>query len=336
MACNCNHKALGVSPNTVRQWVSLKDKGSEPHIQKWYVIVKHMEWGTVKKRFTYDWSCQFTLDDNENVSDQLEPYRHIAERSQTVFVTKDSMGKMANPKSRSISATKQGNVKVIRLGHNCPTKRVERSDSGKPRSWIDQAKAVEQFVQGRWDGGDPVTRQETYDMLRVHDDCGEGTPFFNSFFAPNKSAALAGFLTRCLDRMNFAVRKNSIGQKVPEDWRELAVANVEEIRKALQEANVDIVVNADQTFLRFMPEQEYVLAPKGCKRVGGKVKTDEKAGCTLMVSTELNSSQLLPPFLVMNGTKKVDAKQLEQTLWWKYRDWTSQPGHTVGGAEPNL
>jgi hypothetical protein len=75
---------------------------------------------------------------------------------------KDTMGKMANSKSHSISAIKQGNVKVIRLGHNCPTKQVERSDSGKPRSWIDQARAVEEFVQGRWDGGDPATRQETY------------------------------------------------------------------------------------------------------------------------------------------------------------------------------
>jgi hypothetical protein len=41
-------KAIGASSNTVRQWASLTDKGSHANIQKWYGIVKHMEWGTVK------------------------------------------------------------------------------------------------------------------------------------------------------------------------------------------------------------------------------------------------------------------------------------------------
>jgi hypothetical protein len=127
--------------------------------------------------------------------------------------------------------------------------------------------------------------------------------------------------------MNFSIRKNSIGQKVPKNWRKEAEENIEEIRKVLREAEVDIVVNADHTFLRFYPEQEYVLAPTGCKRVGGKrIKTDEKAGCTLMVSAELNSSSLLPPFVVLNGTKKVNAKELQRTNWWKYRDWNTRPG----------
>jgi hypothetical protein len=90
-----------------------------------------------------------------------------------------------------------------------------------------------------------------------------------------------------------------------------------------------VIVNADQTFLRFYPEHEYVLAPTGCKRVGGKIRSDEKSGCTLMVTAELNSSKLLPPFLVLNGRKKVNAKNLQQTLWWKYQDWSSRPGHSA-------
>jgi hypothetical protein len=65
-------KALGASPNTVRQWVSLRDKGLHSNIQKWYGIVKHMEWGTIKNRFTSEWVCQFTLDDDANVRDHLD------------------------------------------------------------------------------------------------------------------------------------------------------------------------------------------------------------------------------------------------------------------------
>jgi len=63
--------------------------------------------------------------------------------------------------------------------------------------------------------------------------------------------------------------------------------------------HVEILINADQTFVRFFPESEYVLAPTGIRRVGGKVRADEKTGFTLMVSAELGSSQatfLLPCF----------------------------------------
>jgi hypothetical protein len=34
-----------------------------------------------------------------------------------------------------------------------------------------------------------------------------------------------------------------------------------------------------------------------------------------MVTAELNSSKLLPPFFVLNGRKKVNAKNLQQTLF---------------------
>jgi hypothetical protein len=312
--------------------LSLKDKGSHDFIKKWYGIVIHMKWGSIKKRFSHERACQFTLDDDADVRDRLALYRPIAEASQTVFLTNNSEGKMANAKACALAAQKNVNIKVIRVAIQNdinPTKRVERSDSGKPRKWVDQAKAVEDFVQDRWNSGDPATRQEVYDMLRTRDDCDVGSAYYEGFLTPNKQAGLAGFVTRCLNRINYSERKNSIGQKVPEDWREQAIANAEEVRKVFKEADVDIVVNADQTFLRFYPEQEYVLAPKGCKRVGGKVKTDEKAGCTLMVSAELNSSRLLPPFIVMNGTKKINAKNLQQTLWWRYRDWSSRPGHNA-------
>jgi hypothetical protein len=186
-----------------------------------------------------------TLDDDANVHDRLEPYRSIAEKSQTVLLTKHSEGKMAHCQARVACGKKNDNVKVINVNKHNPTKRVERSDSGKARSYVDQAEAVTSFVLGQWNGGDPATRQEVYDMLRVRDDCCEGFDFFKSYFGPGKEAALAGFLTRCLSRMNFSIRKNSIGQKVPEKWHEEAEANIDEIRKVLKEVEVDIVVNAD-------------------------------------------------------------------------------------------
>lgn len=150
-------------------------------------------------------------------------------------------------------------------------------------------------------------------MLRTGDDCSEGTSFQESYFADGKRTSLTNFVSRTLERINFCARKNSIGQKFPQNWRELAVANSAEIRKLLREANVDVVINADQTFLKYYPEMDMVLAPTGAKRIGGKINVNEKAGITCMVSADYYSSRLMPPFLVFDGIKRVDAKNPQMT-----------------------
>ena len=66
---------------------------------------------------------------------------------------------------------------------------------------------------------------------------------------------------------------------------------------------VDIVVNFNQTFVQFTPEADYVIAPTGTRRIGGKIKHNEKLGFAVMVGYELNSSLMLPPFIVFIGTK---------------------------------
>eukprot|EP00804_Cyclotella_cryptica_P007941 CCRYP_015999-RA/>CCRYP_015999-RA protein AED:0.04 eAED:-0.04 QI:0/-1/0/1/-1/1/1/0/248 len=43
-----------------------------------------------------------------------------------------------------------------------------------------------------------------------------------------------------------------------------------------------------------------------------------------MVGAELDASHLIPPFLVYNGTKRADATNLQQTNWYKYRNWNKE------------
>eukprot|EP00956_Cyclotella_meneghiniana_P024783 scaffold50391_cov37-Cyclotella_meneghiniana.AAC.1 len=324
--------AVGADGDTVRKWVSLKDKGSEHHVSIWYSIVKDMKWSDVKRKFPKEWTAQFDIADDGNVLEQLTPFRDVAAKSQSIIVTKASEGRMANPKARSVESSKNKNVKNVNLTYgknHRATKRIERKDRGQARAYLAQSQAVEEMVQNRWNEGDPTTRMEVYDMLRCREDCAEGTDFYNSYLAARKGSQLAMFLSRILKRIHFSHRKNSIGQKIPENWRAMAVENVEEVRKVFIEAGVDVVVNADQTFIKFYPEVEYVLAPSGAKRVGGKMNADDKAGFTVMVTAELNASKLLPPFIVYNGTKKKDAQDLERTLWWKYRNWSDAPGRTA-------
>jgi len=49
------------------------------------------------------------------------------------------------------------------------------------------------------------------------------------------------------------VRKISISQSVPPDWREKVEENAARIRHTFLKEKVDIVINADETFLLFHP-----------------------------------------------------------------------------------
>jgi DDE superfamily endonuclease len=81
----------------------------------------------------------------------------------------------------------------------------------------------------------------------------------------------------------------------------LTERGAQRVRKTFFEAKVNVVINCDETFIRFHEVSTKVLAKKGSKRVGVARKLDEKDGCTLMVSMEMKTSQLLPPFVIFKG-----------------------------------
>ena len=271
---------------------------------------------------------QYThIDDSSDVKERLIPYKHAAQ-SECRIITSKTKG--TNAKCRVVRSKKNRGVKYIVLGQNKNAmKSSERKDKLTARKWKEQNKCVEVFVQSRWNDGDPCTQSEVYDMLRMRDVCAEGTEFYLKKLASGKQSGLAKFLSDALDRFHFSVRKNSIGQTVPENWRELAEKNSADLNKLFLEGKVDVVINADQTFVNFLPEAQYVLAPKGAKRIGGKIKGDEKSGFTLMVAAELNSSQLLPPFVVFNGTRIEESKRPQTTNHYKYKEHHNRPGRTA-------
>ena len=132
-----------------------------------------------------------------------------------------------------------------------------------------------------------------------------------------------------LERSGWSLRKNSIGQTVPEDWRDMAEKNAARIQMRFSEEEVEVTINADQTFVNFFMEEEEVVAPTGTKRAGGRINADVKKGFTLMVGCNMETSLMEPPFAVFDGTKLCKAKHPERTLAWKYRNWRgSAPGRT--------
>jgi len=54
------------------------------------------------------------------------------------------------------------------------------------------------------------------------------------------------FLHRVLKRNQYSVRKNSISQSIPMDWRVKAEENALQIRNQFNEAKVDVVIDADE------------------------------------------------------------------------------------------
>jgi hypothetical protein len=117
-----------------------------------------------------------------------------------------------------------------------------------------------------------------------------------------KTATLNRYVQRVLARNNFSVRKISISQSVPPDWREKAEENAARIRHTFLKEKVDIVINADETFLLFHPFGQRLIAPTGVKRVGSAVQVDnEKWGATVMISCEYRTSSILPPMIIFTG-----------------------------------
>jgi hypothetical protein len=63
----------------------------------------------------------------------------------------------------------------------------------------------------------------------------------------------------------------------------------------------DVILAANETFLKFHERDIRFLVPRGVKRVGSASKMDEKDGCTLMVTMDMATSQLTHPFIIFKG-----------------------------------
>ena len=71
------------------------------------------------------------------------------------------------------------------------------------------------------------------------------------------------FSEKMFEKNSIRCKKNSISQVVPDSWREDAVEASRIIRE--QNKDCEIIVNADQTFIKLHMENDTVLAPVGTK-----------------------------------------------------------------------
>ena len=240
------------------------------------------------------------------------------------------------PAKRSALARKADNASF--RGETAPTGTftlVNKTDKsqwtrGRKAKFPAMTRKIMDYILHGWHSGAPVSKLSCYTKCREW--CKKDGDFFKQYVDPAKDSAkaqLCHWMSRLLHRMGFSSRKETVSQKIPDDWKEQSIAFSKETLNFFREKNVDVVVCADQTFLRFLLAKEELLVPTGTRRVGTTVTgPDERKGVTLMLSAFINKGDngrvgktgLLPPFFVFNG-------KTGKTLDKRYSDWSRRPGH---------
>jgi OTU-like cysteine protease/DDE superfamily endonuclease len=190
---------------------------------------------------------------------------------------------------------------------------------GRPNKYTGAIAFVKDLVESRWNDGNPLSKTTLYGAIRekfLSNNCEFDLGILRSKNYPN---SLHKFVTRALKAIDFTCRKSSIAQKVPDNWKDLATAGAERARALFRNEQVEVVLAADETFLKFHERDTSLLVPRGVKRVGSAAKLDEKDGCTLMVTMDMSSSQLIPPFLIFKGVFGANLM----------REWSKYKGATV-------
>ena len=78
-------------------------------------------------------------------------------------------------------------------------------------------------------------------------------------------------MTRLLSRIGFTSRKETVSQSIPNNWKDLSITFSKSTREFFIEKGVDVIVCADQTFIKYLLADDNLLVPTGVKRVGTTV-----------------------------------------------------------------
>ncbi len=172
---------------------------------------------------------------------------------------------------------------------------------GRPKKWVELEVFIDSKIRYYWECGAPLTSEQLQFLVQQHISA-DDNPQALKTFVEGKRNTLQKFISRVLKRNRWSVRKISISQSIPVDWRQKAEENSARIREKFTMENVDVVVNADETFLLFHPFGDKLIAPTGIKRVGTAVQVDnEKWGATVMIACEYRTSSILPPMVIFTG-----------------------------------
>jgi hypothetical protein len=250
-----------------------------------------------KRRFIFDKGSE----DSKVKEKILSRFRDISslarsEGKQLKLLYND--GTLSVQRASAIAKQQDSHVYVKKITHRISDAGATKK-LGAPVKFIEQVEWVENFIIDRFERGDAVTREEVYTAVRGRWHKTLEKAFQNIL---HDQSHLRKWLTRAPERMKYSDRSGSISQKVPLDWKNIAVQTAERICQQGRLLEVDNILAMDETFILYHLSASKVLVPTGIKRVGSLIPVaNEKKGVTLVVTASLLSSQLLPPFIVDSG-----------------------------------
>jgi hypothetical protein len=200
-----------------------------------------------------------------------------------------------------MSTNKKISLSISKEGFFVSNKALRRPGGGRPQKYKDLEDFIVLTVRRCWESGASISPEQLHCMILRHAN-DENIKGNYDELVQGKRSTLNRYVQRVLARNQFSVRKISISQSVPADWRSKAEENSARIRSTFLKEKVDVVINADETFLLFHPFGQRLIAPTGIKRVGSVVQVDnEKWGATVMIACEYRTSCILPPMIIFTG-----------------------------------
>jgi hypothetical protein len=279
---------FGMNAETFPNWLR-----QPRYYGRWVPFVRDCTYADVARvlpatvRHAYD-----NVDLTDTVTIPARVLKHVA-ASSTTFVC--SVGVESWQKKRKAASQDSSLVYL--------TTKVKRVGAGRKLLYIDESNFIMTEVATAWETGNPMTRAACFHCLLVKYGPDTDRPWTKAMAIDSGTISpnLSQWLSRTLARSGYSVRKESISQSVPINWFELALEATEAIRVLMDKAGVSKLVNMDEMFLNFYPKETHLIVPTGTKRVGANRKEDEKKGCTIAVSCEMFESQVMAPFVVMDG-----------------------------------
>lgn len=233
------------------------------------------------------------------------PLLNMKQLHQAKFVITNQGGKASVQAKRAASKSEKS-LKYI-TSKDLRIHKLKRNENYKEvKAWV-----VHQ-LDTAWNLCLPLSMQYLFDSLQQQFTSGDFHDFFfkipkelssqeQAKWADKRIKVCRQWLRRVVKNSGYSERKKSVSQKIPENWRSLAEQGAARVRETFANANVEVVINCDETFITFHHPPTKYLARTGEKRIGVARKFDEKNGCTVMVSMEMHTSSLLKPFIIFKG-----------------------------------
>jgi hypothetical protein len=86
------------------------------------------------------------------------------------------------------------------------------------------------------------------------------------------------------------------------DWGRKSEENALRIHTLFKAEGINVVINADETFVLFHMKDNHLIVPRGVKRVGTAAQVhNNKMGAPVLISCEFRTSMILVPVIIFTG-----------------------------------